>query len=141
LERLRRKTDLDKVFQDGRRFYSPAANQPRQADEPALAKAASNARPWVVLQARRRRPEEATHTGPRLAVIAGRQFQNAVARNRARRLLRETCRTALGENQGPWDLVLIARVDVLSVPFPERLSVLTSLLRQAGVLSEEAAAA
>jgi RNase P protein component len=56
-------------------------------------------------------------------------------------LLRETCRIALGESRGPWDLILIARVEVLDIPFAERLRVLASLLRQAGVLSEEVEAA
>ena len=119
LERLRRKTDLNKVFEEGRRFYSPLA----------------------VLQVRRRGAEESAKVGPRLAVVAGRRFQNAVKRNRARRLLRAACRVALGESRGPWDLILIARVEVLSSPFAERLRVLTSLLRQAGVLTEEAAIA
>jgi ribonuclease P protein component len=119
LERLRRKTEINRVFEEGRRLYSP----------------------WVALQAYQRPPGVDSEAGPRLAVVAGKRFRGSVERNRARRLLRETCRIALGESRGPWDLILIARVEVLDIPFAERLRVLASLLRQAGVLSEEVEAA
>jgi ribonuclease P protein component len=119
LERLRRKTEINRVFEEGRRFYSP----------------------WVTLQAYRRPSGADADVGPRLAIVAGKRFRGSVERNRARRLLRETCRIALGESRGPWDLILIARVEVLDIPFAERLRVLNSLLRQAGVMSEEAAVA
>ena len=119
MERLRRKTEIDRVFEEGRRFYSP----------------------WVALQAYQRQPEADAEAGPRLAVVAGKRFRGSVERNRARRLLRETCRIALGESRARWDLILIARVEVLDIPFAERLRMLNSLLRQAGVLSEGAEAA
>ena len=118
MERLRRKTDLQRVFEEGRRFHSP----------------------WAVLQARPRGADEDLAAGPRLAVIAGRRFRNAVERTRARRLLRETCRVVLGQAKPPWDLILIAQPQVLSVPVTERVPVLSSLLHQAGVLGEKAVA-
>lgn len=116
---LRRKTQIDRVFTEGCRFYSP----------------------WVALQVRRRSHDEDLPAGPRVTVITGRRFRTAVERNQAKRLLRETCRAVLGKNQGPWDLVLIARNEVLSIPFGERVRVLSRLLREAGVLDEKAAAA
>jgi len=119
LERLRRKRDLDRVFEKGRRFYAP----------------------WAAVQVRRREAEEQAPSGPRLGVVAGRRFRTAVARNRARRLLRETCRILLGECRGPWDIVLIARAEVLTISFAERVRVLSTLLREAGVLIEETAIA
>lgn len=73
--------------------------------------------------------------------MAGRSFRGAVVRTRARRVLRETCRATLGEARGAWDLVLIGRPEVLSVPFAERVRVMSALLREAGVLGEKAAAA
>jgi RNase P protein component len=48
---------------------------------------------------------------------------------------------ALGEAGGRWDLVLVARREVLSVPFAARVEALSALLREAGVLGEKAAAA
>jgi len=90
---------------------------------------------WAVLHARRRGDEEAVAPVPRLAVVAGRRFPNAVARNRARRLLRETARRVLGRRHLPWDLVLVARTDVLASSFPERLAVIQGLFDKAGVLA------
>jgi RNase P protein component len=55
--------------------------------------------------------------------------------------LRETCRILLGECRGPWDIVLIARAEVLTISFAERVRVLSTLLREAGVLIEETAIA
>jgi len=119
LERLRRKTDLDRVFREGRRFYSP----------------------WTLLQARPRSADEDLPPGPRLAVVAGKRFRKAVTRNRARRLLREACRAAIEEPPGEWDLLLIARPEVLNVPFAELVQAISDLLCQARALGGKAAAA
>ena len=116
--RLRREHDIHRTFQEGQRFYSPSA----------------------VLHARRRDPQEQLPRLPRLAVIAGRRFRTAVARNRARRLLREACRWALADVRGSWDLVFLARPKVLVLPFPARLEAVSALLRRADVLTEKAAA-
>lgn len=119
MERLRRKHDIDRLFREGRRFHAP----------------------WVVLLARPRGPQEGLPPRPRLAVTTGRHFTNAVQRSRARRLLREACRVALGDVGGPWDLLLIARPEALSTTFADRIQTLAALLDQAGVLTEKAAAA
>jgi len=114
--RLRRKRDIERAFQEGRRFYSPSA----------------------VLHARLRHPQEELASAPRLAIVAGRRFRSAVVRNRARRVLRETCRLALANTEAPWDLLLVARPQVLTLPPPGRLRAVTELLRQAGILAEKA---
>jgi ribonuclease P protein component len=116
LDRLRRKRDLEKVFEDGRRLYGA----------------------WVVAQVRKRGPDESVATRTRVAVVAGRRLGNAVKRNRAKRLLRETCRAAVGESGGPWDIILIARASILSTPHADRVRALSALFCEAGVLPGKA---
>ena len=110
--RLRRKNDIRRSLQEGRRIHSPC----------------------IVLHARRRGPDEELPPLPRLAVVAGRRFRTAVARNRARRVLRESSRLALAGGEAPWDLVVVARPQVLALSFPDRLNAITELLREARVL-------
>jgi ribonuclease P protein component len=116
--RLRRKSDIQRGFDQGRRLYSPA----------------------VVLHARRREPAEPLPPLPRLAIIAGRRFPNAVARNRARRVLREACRLALAGAPAPWDLILVARPQLLTLSPQARRHAVADLLGQAGALAQEAVA-
>jgi len=116
--RLRLKNDIQRGFHEGRRHYSPA----------------------VVLHARRREPGEPLPPLPRLAVIAGRRFPNAVARNRARRVLREACRLALSGASAPWDLILVARPQLLTLSPQARRQAVADLLGQAGALPGEAVA-
>ena len=116
MTRLRRKADLQRTFREGRRFYSP----------------------WAVLQARLRRTGERVAPGPRLAVVAGKRFRNAVTRNRARRLLRETYRASVADGMGDWDLVAIARPEILNVRFLELSAATADLLRQARALRGKA---
>jgi ribonuclease P protein component len=118
VERLRRKGDIQRVFREGRRFLLP----------------------WAVIHARRRDPEEHIPALTRVTVIAGRRFPTAVVRNRAKRILREACRAALGHVQTPWDVLLVARPEVLGAPYSERVPAIADALRQAGVIPEKAAA-
>ena len=92
---------------------------------------------WAVLHARRRSGDEPVPSAPRLVVVTGRRFANAVARNRARRLLRETARLLLNRLPAPWDLVLVARTEVLDTSSSERLAVLGKAFSKAGVLAAE----
>ena len=117
VQRLHRKSDIERVFREGRRFPSPAA----------------------VLHARLRAADEPAPPGPRLAIIAGRRFPTSVARNRARRLLRETSRLLLAQIQAGWDLLFVARPEVLVLPYQARLQVLSDLLHKAGILVHKAA--
>jgi ribonuclease P protein component len=95
------------------------------------------ARPSLVLQALPQ-PEG----GLRLGFTATKKIGNAVARNRAKRRLREAARLtlaslALGEAPPPgWDLVLVARDGTGARPWDKLLSDLRGALRQAGVLPE-----
>ncbi len=109
---LRSKKAIHMTFQEGVRAYAP----------------------WAVLHARRRTEE--TATGPRLGVIASKRVGGAVARNRARRLLRETSRVVLRCLSAPWDLLLVARPEVLETSFAERRGRLEEMFRKVGVLGE-----
>lgn len=113
--RLRRKRDLQQVFSHGRRWYAA----------------------WVVVQLRQREPEEAGRAGLRTAVVAGRRLGNAVQRNRAKRLLRESLRAAVGDWDGPWDVALFARAGLFTRSPAARVEELSALLRRAGLLSGE----
>ncbi len=119
MQRLHRKADIERVFREGRRFPSTAA----------------------VLHARLRTEEEAIAPDLRLCIIAGRRFSTAVARNRARRLLRETARVLLTSVRERWDLLLVARPEVLTQPYQERRQLLSEVFQKAGILIHKAAAA
>ena len=108
---LRRKADVHTLLHRGQRAYGS----------------------WVTLYARLRSPEKLPTPLPRLAVSTTGKLPNAVQRNRARRLLRETGRLLLSRLQQPWDILLIARPAILTTTFPERQSAIISLLCTAGV--------
>jgi ribonuclease P protein component len=110
---LRKSKDIHRAFQEGVRAYSP----------------------WAVLHARPRAQEELV-SEVRLGIIAGKRFRRSVPRNRARRLLRETARRLLGRRPLPWDLLLVARTEVLDSTFQERLNALREMLRKVGALEE-----
>ena len=112
VQSLRRKTDIKRALQQGRRFHSSQA----------------------VLHARPRDEQESGVVGLRLTVIAGRRFANAVSRNRARRLLREAARSLLRDQGGAWDLLVVARPHELEHSYSSRVRTLGELLQQAGVL-------
>ncbi len=76
---------------------------------------ASNARrqgtPGIHLQARKR--AETEPSGIRVGYTCSKKVGNAVARNRAKRRLREIARLALStEGRDGWDYVLVGRKDV-----------------------------
>jgi ribonuclease P protein component len=89
-----------------------------RADFLRAAQAARHGTAGFLLQARRRAPAEEA-TGYRLGITCSRKVGNAVARNRARRRLREVARLVLPEaGRNGWDYVLIGRADVTaSRPF------------------------
>ena len=117
LNRLRRKNDIQRVFREGRRFHSPS----------------------VVLHARPRAADEGAPRGVRLTVVAGRQFPTAVARNRARRVVREASRVLLRDTMADWDLLLVARTEALAETHQERLHNLAELFQSAGLLADRIA--
>jgi len=82
---------------------------------------------WVVLT-----PGSATRVG----VITGRKIGAAVARGRARRLLREAFRVNQIRLNRAVDLVLVARASIVGKSFAEVESDFLAALRKAGLLKE-----
>lgn len=83
----------------------------KRADFLRAAKAAHVAKPGFVLQMRRRRAEEGAAPGAiRVGFTCSKKVGNAVARNRAKRRLREVARLGLpAEGRAGMDYVLIGR--------------------------------
>ena len=74
-----------------------------------------------------------SHT--RFGFSAGRAVGTAVARNRAKRLLREAARAHEREIASGWDLVLIARRPLAEATLAQTQEALRNLLQRAKVLS------
>jgi ribonuclease P protein component len=104
--RLRRTSDVRRVYDEGRSW----------------------AHTLLVLVAR---PNNLDFS--RVGVTASRHVGNAVARNRAKRLLREAARRLYPQFGAGWDVMLIARASVLKVREPQVEKALESLLRRAGL--------
>jgi ribonuclease P protein component len=102
--RLRRTGDVRRVYKEGRSY----------------------AHRYVVLVAR---PNGLDFT--RVGVTASRRVGGAVARNRARRLLREAARRLYSRFGRGWDVVLVARAGILEVKEPQVEEALSSLLGRA----------
>jgi ribonuclease P protein component len=108
--RLRRPADFERVRQEGRAWFHPLL----------VLVAAPNL------------------VGPtRVGVVAGRRVGPAVARNRAKRLLREAARHLYPRLMPGWDLILIARPPILTVKEPQVEAALEQLAREAGLLQTQ----
>jgi len=90
--------------------------------------------PGLILQAL---PQASAHE-PRVGFTASRRVGIAVARNRARRRLREAARRA-APHARPGDYVLIAREATLKRPFAELVADLETALKRLGAWREGAA--
>jgi ribonuclease P protein component len=89
-------------------FVMPAVLS-RRADFLRAAQAARHGTPAFLLQARRRAPDESA-TGYRVGFTCSKKVGNAVARNRAKRRLREIARLTLPDcGRDGWDYVLVGR--------------------------------
>jgi ribonuclease P protein component len=85
-----------------------------------------------VVNWRRREPGVA---GPsRVGFVTSRRIGGAVARNRARRLMREAYRLNQHALQAPVDLVLVARASVVTMPLEGVCNDLRRALRGSGLL-------
>jgi ribonuclease P protein component len=71
--------------------------------------------------------------GARLGVVTGKTVGNAVARSRARRLMRESFRLHQHELAGPVDLVLVARPSIAGKKLAEVERDFLRVLRQARI--------
>jgi ribonuclease P protein component len=72
----------------------------------------------------------------RVGVTASRRFGGAVARVRARRLIKEAARPWLRKISGGWDLVFIVRTPLRSASFQDIDRAVAQLLRRAGLVTE-----
>lgn len=104
--RLRRTSDVRRVYDQGRSWTHP----------------------FLVLIAR---PNGLDLS--RVGVTASRRVGGAVARNRAKRLLREAARRLYSQFGSGWDVMLVARAGILGVKEPQVEEALASLLRRAGL--------
>ena len=102
--RLRRTNDVRRVYDEGRSWVHPL----------------------LVLVARPNRLDFS-----RVGVTASRKVGGAVARNRAKRLLREAARHLYPQFGDGWDVMLVARARILEVKEPQVEEALGSLLRRA----------
>ena len=73
----------------------------------------------------------------RLGVVTSRKVGGAVARSRGRRLLREAYRRNRYRLSGAFDVVLVARSDLLKAKWDEIVDDLLTLAKRAGLLTEK----
>ncbi len=108
--RLRRSADFARLRQEGRSWSHPL----------------------FVLVAR---PNGLNTT--RVGITASRRLGRAVTRNRAKRLLREAARHLHPGLQPGWDLLLVARPEILQVKEPQVREAMASLVQRAGLTTQK----
>ena len=93
------------------------------------ARGKSVVRPTVVVYCMRK-----NGPGPRVGITASKKIENAVKRNRARRLLRESTRELYPQMKSGYDLVLVSRGKTPFVNCKTVMTELASALEELGVL-------
>jgi ribonuclease P protein component len=73
--------------------------------------------------------------GTRVAFVCGRRVGAAVVRNRARRLMREAWRANARRIHGGFDIVLVARPQIVGAKMEDVLSDVQRALERAGVIA------
>lgn len=73
----------------------------------------------------------------RFAFVASRRVGKAVARNRAKRLLREAVRAQLPHIESGWDCVIVAREQSARATFAEMQTAVAQLFSRAGLMVKE----
>lgn len=104
----------------------------QRADFLAAARAQRVPMPAFLVQARQRDPSEPSQTPVRVGFTCSKKVGNAVARNRAKRRLREVARAVVPiEGRPGWDYVLIGRADATAThPFDAMKDDLSRALRK-----------
>ena len=74
--------------------------------------------------------------GVRIGITTGKKVGNAVARNRARRLIREAVRLCENDIRGNWDIVLVARTRTPYLKMQDVSRELNRALSEMGILAE-----
>jgi ribonuclease P protein component len=92
----------------------------------------SHAHPLAVL-VYQRNDRDAT----RIGISAARSLGNAVQRNRAKRRLREALRQCLPRIADGWDIIVIARPEILDAEWSRVQNGIRKLLQQTKLLIEE----
>jgi ribonuclease P protein component len=99
----------------------------------------SHAHPLVVLVVSRRPEGDPPEASPaRCGFAAGKNVGTAVARNRAKRLLREAVRKRAAQLAPGWDMVFIARAPLAEADLAQAQHAVDNLMRRANVVSTDA---
>ena len=72
----------------------------------------------------------------RAGFVCGRKVGGAVARNRARRLLKEAWRVCFPRVRGGLDIVFVARVDIRGAKVADVIADMSAALTKAGAVGE-----
>jgi ribonuclease P protein component len=95
----------------------------------------SHAHPLAVLITCRRMADTSDHPLPtRCGFVAGKKVGSAVARNRAKRLLREAVRTRAEISAMGWDLIFVARPPLAVATLVQVQAAVSQLLKRANVV-------